>query len=702
VDAIAWVPVLLVVLLYHAIAPLTTQPPSPRVRAVLGAVVIALIGRYLWWRLTATMLVDAPYASVERAWQWLFFGAEVCLGVEAATYFLLMSRRLDRHAEADDNERWLANAPESALPSVDVLIATYNEEWDVLERTIVGACALDYPHVSIHVCDDGRREWLAAKCAEYGVRYVVRPDRAHAKAGNINHALRVTTGDLVLVLDADFVPQRNFLRRTVGFFRSPDVGLVQVPHHFFNGDPLQANVGAHQRVADDQEFFFTEIMPARDAWGVAFSCGSNSLARRSALEAIGGIPTDSITEDILTSVVLLQHGWRTLFLNERLARGLAPEGLLALYTQRARWARGGIQLLFLRNGPLAARGLRWHERLFFLPLSWAIAYPGLLLMVTGPILFLWFDLVAMPVAEGRDLIVYQLPMFLAALGASRRLVSARRSPVLALAAQLFTAFRLAPVVVHSLVRPFAVGFRVTPKGRLAESLNVDTLGALACGLLLVATVSGILVNHLPDFERVPPDAFLAPSVLWGTLGIVVLLTAFFMAFEFPRRREEERFAIGETASLEYDGVLTSVVVRDASVTGAAVDTGFRRPALEDHVILVLDDVGALPARVVRHIDATAVGVVFIDVDLLARRFLLAKLYAHAYENQQRATAGSPPGAWDILFHRITGLAPKPLDVLAGTAATRPTWAGPALRPPVGTAPERLYPRLVVTGRIRAA
>lgn len=701
-DSLVWVPTLLVVLLYHAVAPLAARPAGPRLRLLLGLTVVALIGRYLWWRLTSTMLVPSDFSGPERVWQWVFFGTEVLLGLEAGTYFLLMSRRRDRHLEADDNERWLDATPDEQLPSVDVLIATYNEEWDVLERTIVGACALDYPHVAIHVCDDGRRDWLAARCAEYGVRYIVRPDRAHAKAGNINHALRVTTNDLVLVLDADFVPQRNFLRRTVGFFRAADVGLVQVPHHFFNGDPLQANVGAHQRVADDQEFFFTEIMPARDAWGVAFSCGSNSLARRTALEAIGGIPTDSITEDILTSVVLLQHGWRSVFLNERLARGLAPEGLLALYTQRARWARGGIQLLFLPIGPLAARGLRWHERLFFLPLSWAIAYPGLLVMVTGPILFLWFDLVAMPIAEGEDLLRYQVPMFLAALGASRALVMARRSPVLALAAQLFTAFRLAPVVLHSLVRPFAVGFRVTPKGRLAESLQVDGLGAGMTGTLLAATISGILINHLPDFERVPPDAFLAPSVIWGTLGIVVLLTAFFMAFEFPRRREEERFAIGEPAWLAFGDTRTRLVLRDVSMTGAALDTGFQRPSVGQDVTLHIDDVGAIHARVVRHVDDTAVGVAFEELAPLTRRFLLAKLYAHAYENQQRATAGSPPGAWGILFHRITGLAPKPVEAVYGDHVARPSWAGPLLRPTPGQPPVAMYPRLAAGGRVRAA
>src|SRR5205814_9221048 len=97
------------------------------------------------------------------------------------------------------------------------------------------------------ILDDGRRDWLEALCRRKGVHYLTRPDNAHAKAGNINHALEYLRRhpdppEFVAVFDADFVPQRAFLWRTMPLFQDADVGLVQTPQHFFNKDPIQSNL----------------------------------------------------------------------------------------------------------------------------------------------------------------------------------------------------------------------------------------------------------------------------------------------------------------------------------------------------------------------------------------------------------------------------------------------------------------------------
>src|SRR5262245_40765729 len=114
-----------------------------------------------------------------------------------------------------------------------------------------------------------------------------RPDNSKAKAGNINHALTKTNAEFVAIFDADFIPQRNSLMRTLGFFKDERVGIVQVPHTFYNYDPLQNNLALRGALPDDQRFFFEAIMPSRDAWNAAFCCGSNSVIRRSALRCIG-------------------------------------------------------------------------------------------------------------------------------------------------------------------------------------------------------------------------------------------------------------------------------------------------------------------------------------------------------------------------------------------------------------------------------
>jgi cellulose synthase (UDP-forming) len=245
--------------------------------------------------------------------------------------------------------------PEDQLPSVDVFIPTYNEPIEVLEKTITGALCLEYPNIKIWVLDDGRRQWLKAFSEAKGVGYLNRPDNAHAKAGNINHALTQTNGEFVAIFDADFVPQRNFLMRTIGFFSQAEIGIVQIPHTFYNHDPMQTNLALRKTVPDEQRYFFDAIMPSRDAWNAAFCCGSNSVTRRAALRAIGdAVPTEAITEDILMSIALLRKGYITRYLYERLAFGLAPETIEAFFIQRQRWARGAILILYLANGYVRA------------------------------------------------------------------------------------------------------------------------------------------------------------------------------------------------------------------------------------------------------------------------------------------------------------------------------------------------------------
>lgn len=691
----AWLPLLVVGMLFFVWAPPRGRL-SPRWRAALAACTLLLVARYAWWR--TTIMAGANPAGAEQLWQWVFYAAEMALLVDGAIFVLLMARTRDRRQEADAHQQWvdgmIASGQEAALPTVDVFIPTYNEEWDVLSATVTGALALDYPHVAVHVLDDGGRDWLAERCAELGVLYHRRPDRSHAKAGNINHTFARTSGDLVLVFDADFVAQRNFLRRTVGFFRAPDVAVVQVPHHFFNTDPTQNNLRIFGEHADDQAFFFTDIMAARDAWGVAFSCGSNSLIRRTALAALGGIPTASITEDILTSLALLQRGWRTVYLNERLARGLAPEGLSALYTQRARWARGGIQLLFLREGPLRAPGLTFVQRLFFLPLSWIAGNLCLPVMIAGPICFLWLGLVAVPASTGEELIAYQAPMLAAMLFITRKLSQVERSVLLSLAQSVFTTFRLAPAVLHSLVRPFAVGFKVTPKGKLANGMDVDVRAALLSGGTLVLMLAGMLLNGLPDFERLPPNAFLTPSLLWGTVTVVVMIICLLMAFEHRPPRAQERFVVNEEHHVLQAGTRHAVRVVDLSLTGAALQWGTDRPAVGEPLALQLRDVGVIDAVVRRHIGEVGLAIAFAELDVLSTRILTAKLFAHDYDTH--AVHASAQAGMRRFLQRLLGAA-------ATTApTTAPAWslgAIPPSSPPRGARPDldappaRAYPRL---------
>lgn len=212
-------------------------------RMVLFGIAIVLATRYIWWRATDTLA--PPGLTVDFLASGSLFLFEAAALVGSLSAFVMLTRSRDRSPEATAHLGWWEPGP---MPKVAILIATYNEELEVLKRTIVGAMALRHPRKEIFILDDGRRDWLREYCARMGVGYVTRPDNKGAKAGNMNHALAMLDAsaeppDFVAVLDADFVRRRGFISRTLALFHDPKVGLVQTPQHFFNADPIQHNLG---------------------------------------------------------------------------------------------------------------------------------------------------------------------------------------------------------------------------------------------------------------------------------------------------------------------------------------------------------------------------------------------------------------------------------------------------------------------------
>ncbi len=271
---------------------------SAPARLAATALSLALLTRYFVWRASAT-LPPAGF-SLDFACGLAFLVVETGALVATALSLVFLSRSRNRSPEADRNAAWLAAMAQK--PPIDVFVCSYNEEESILERTIVGAAGMDYPNYRLWMLDDGARPWLRALCERLRCGYIARPDNAHAKAGNINYALAkvaelANPPQFVSILDADFVPTPNFLSRAMTLFRDDSVGVVQTPQHFINPDPIQANLLAKRVWPDDQRFFFDVVMPAKDAWGAAFCCGTSSIVRFAPLRAIGGFPTDSVTED---------------------------------------------------------------------------------------------------------------------------------------------------------------------------------------------------------------------------------------------------------------------------------------------------------------------------------------------------------------------------------------------------------------------
>ena len=270
---------------------------------------------------------------------------------------------------------------------VDVFITNFDEPLEVLRRTAIGARAIKYPHRTF-MLDDGKRDEVKAMADALGIGYIRRDGNEHAKAGNLNNALKVTDGEFILQLDADHVPLPNILDRLLGYFGDARVAFVQSPQDFYNTDSFTHVVNEEGRsLWEENRIFFSLLQPGKDTWNAAFFCGSCGILRRTAFDEIGGFSTKTVTEDMETSIVLHGRGWKSVYHGETLAYGLAPSSAFAYHVQRLRWGQGSMQILRKLN-PLFYPGLTIPQRLAYLS-STATYLDGIqkLIFYLAPVVF---------------------------------------------------------------------------------------------------------------------------------------------------------------------------------------------------------------------------------------------------------------------------------------------------------------------------
>jgi cellulose synthase (UDP-forming) len=636
--AAAFAPIFFVIGGIYLLGPLLPLK-RPWARYLLFAAVWLVVLHYLIWRLFETVLPAG--LSTEAVWIWFCFVIEILALGDALILYVAFLRTSDRRTEADRHEARLRAMPPDRLPGVDVLIPTYNEPLDVIEKTIVGALSLDYPNFAVWVLDDGRRSWLKAFCIEKGVGYITRPDNKHAKAGNINHAMTQTSAEYFAIFDADFVPQRNFLMRTLGFFENPNVGIVQVPHAFYNHDPMQVNLALRKTMPDDQRFFFESIMPSRDGWNAAFCCGSNSVTRRVALREAGdGLPTGSITEDMLLTLVMLRQGYITRYLCERLAFGLAPESISAFFVQRQRWARGAIQMLFLPEGPLGP-GLSFMQRLLFLPTHWLTQSMQSIMSIVTPLVFLWTGAAPLVNVTVVSALFYLVPMVIAILGGTSVFAERKYFPLAALVLGLFQSLKIFPTALTTLLRPHGHIFKVTPKGADAAATGYEAGIFWTASALMMLTFAGLLVNASPDWRIVSQPALVPLVAFWCMINMVQLFLVCMLCLQLPVRRGEERFAIDEPVWLQDGGGgRTLGRTEDISLSGVGLSL-LASPAepysVGDPIRVYLRDVGHISGHVAR-VRGDNVGVQFELPHSVERDLLVRKLFTSGLDTTAVATS----------------------------------------------------------------
>lgn len=534
---------------------------SRRMAHIGGLAAIAALLAYLFWRVTFTL----PTGGWNRSVAWLLVTFEALpltgLVLKAVTLW-------DIDSDAPEPVRSLR-----ADQRVVLMIPTYNEPIEVIAPTIAAGCALEPQHET-WVLDDGDRPWVAEMCEAYGARYVCRPVHDHAKAGNMNHALELLdaeewsgTGgaDIIAVLDCDHVPLPTFLTATLGWFDDPGVALVQGPQAFYNAGAFDDD-----GFTGEQGLFFNVLMPARHHAGAGpFWCGSTSLLRVSALREIGGVATETITEDMHTTLKLIRAGWRTVYHNQTLAVGLAPSTPDQYMLQRRRWGMGAMQILVHERLWAAKRWMSWrnfHEYL-----------NGTLWWLEGIATLIAFIVPIAVMASGAETSTASPLAFAAAFVAmfSTRLWGAKRLMRKQIHWPTAFALRIFRVPVGMaclwwLVSRKTLAFEVTPKGgaherRRGRAPRVIWVLAVTVGVVLSYATAGVL-GLVP--WRTGAASTVASGVWLALAGFVLFCGArrIRSATFATSRRNAYRVALGTTINI--DGAEGELV--DISVGGAAV------------------------------------------------------------------------------------------------------------------------------------
>jgi cellulose synthase (UDP-forming) len=314
-------------------------------RHLVALIYMILMIVYLGWRYT---IIDANSLALSIA----FYLAE-CIA-----FILCLKSILGTWSYHHRNP-----LPASPDLSVDVLLPVYTEPVEIIRRTVMAARAIRYPHRTV-MLDDGKRDELKALASELGIDYLRRPDNQGAKAGNLNFGLKHSESDYVLVFDADHIALPHALDIMLGFFTNPKVAMVQTPQDYYNTDAIQYVNSRNGALWHDQSTFYNLLQPCADGVNAAECVGTGVVYRRSALDQIGGIPPDTVTEDTHTSLRFHKAGLETVYLNEPVAYGLAAADLAEYYKTRHRWGHGNLDVL-CKERVLTSKGLTLAQRIHY-------------------------------------------------------------------------------------------------------------------------------------------------------------------------------------------------------------------------------------------------------------------------------------------------------------------------------------------------
>jgi cellulose synthase (UDP-forming) len=534
--------------------------------SVLALVALSLLAslRYMYWRLTSTLDFD----------NWL--DSLLGYGLVVAEFYTLVVIVLGYVQTAWPLHRKPVMMPRdtSLWPTVDVFIPSYNEALNIVKLSIFAAQAIDWPadKLRVYVLDDGRREDFREFCEQIGVGYITRDNNRHAKAGNLNEALKITDGEYVAMFDADHVPTRSFLQVAMGWFlKDPKLAMLQTPHFFFSPDPFEKNLDTFRDVPNEGELFYGLLQDGNDLWNATFFCGSCAVLRRTSLLEIGGVATETVTEDAHTALKLNRAGYNTAYLAIPQAAGLATESLSRHVAQRIRWARGMAQI-FRTDNPLLGKGLSIGQRLCYANAMLHFFY-GLprLVFLTAPLAYLLFGAEIMH-ASALMITAYVIPHILHASLTNSTIQGRFRHSFWNEVYEAVLAWYIMGPVLMAMINPRFGGFNVTDKGGVVEEKFFDWTLARPYIVLLTLNVVVFGIGIVSLYELGWNNDAITLTILinlaWTIYNIIITSAAIAVASEIRQVRAEPRVQARLPIRVtRADGVLIDGVTQDFSQTG---------------------------------------------------------------------------------------------------------------------------------------
>lgn len=614
--------------------------------------------RYMFWRTTQTLEFGSVPEFLLGSGLYL---AEIYAWVILVLGFLQTGWPLDRPVVEiqGEPEQW---------PIVDVYIPTYNESLEIVSNTVFAAMDMDYPadRFRVFILDDGRRPEFRAFARQAGCGYLTRADNLHAKAGNLNAAMKKTNGSLIAIFDCDHVPTRAFLQMTVGWFQQDaKLAMLQTPHHFYSPDPAQRNLGTVRDLPGEGDLFYGAVQAGNDLWNATFFCGSCAVIRRDALAQTNGFAGETVTEDAHTALKLQRMGWNTAYIGARLSAGLATERLVLHIGQRIRWARGMTQILRIDN-PLFGRGLNWQQRLCYLNAMLHFQFPlPRIVFLTSPLAYLIFGQNIIH-ASASLIFAYALPHLYCSMVSGTRAQGGDRRPLWGEIYETILAFHLVSPTVLTLFQPRKGKFNVTDKGSLLDRTYFD-LGTvkphLVCIALilfgvLLAVVKRIFFSHLFNIQT---DTLML-NAAWALFSVIILLAAVSVARETRQSREHIRIGARLPVTIYMqDGYVIDACTTDISMGGAGIlvpsDFALAGRTIT-HVSLPMgDEKLTIPVETIRIVGGQAY-LRFQPLDMTLSRQLVRAVLGRADAWQPTAPRAPVSGLrslWDIIVVDYTTL-----------------------------------------------